>query len=397
MKQTKKKTSNIKWENFLYENFNLIENARLRNIYEKNNIIEKFTKNRDVKVEINNMLEENINGMYISNMRTCKINTKARQPLEFVIVHEMLHDMQGSKEYREIHMLVHEYAKDKTGYKEAYEELKNTYLKYYKKHKLSKRGLNIKIEATNDIVATVLGNQLYLNELINKKLNVFQKIIKWIKELKTNILGTEEKRFVQALKKKFENAYNSEYIRQGRYNKYSIQQDEQGIEFVKVDTDQNIFEGIEEKDYSKVAKMYMQDYLKGTTVLDKNEEARIGSKGINKYTAPSQRTKYIKEKMKLSIELKNVLKIARKIDNALPNKDTSKFPNWVYYTIFFEIRGVLFEGLVNIGVDKKGNKHFYEINKIHTTSKLHISASKSSDMNSINNTSIPNNNTNVNI
>ena len=83
MKQTKKKTSNIKWENFLYENFNLIENARLRNIYEKNNIIEKFTKNRDVKVEINNMLEENINGMYISNMRTCKINTKARQPLEF--------------------------------------------------------------------------------------------------------------------------------------------------------------------------------------------------------------------------------------------------------------------------------------------------------------------------
>ena len=46
----------------------------------------------------------------------------------------------------------------------------------------------------------------------------------------------------------------------------------------------NNFGGVNEKDYSKIAKMYMQDYLKGTTKLTSNDEAIIDRTGINKYT-----------------------------------------------------------------------------------------------------------------
>lgn len=162
---------------------------------------------------------------------------------------------------------------------------------------------------------------------------------------------------------------------------YSIQKDNNGNTYIKVDTDQNIFEGIDRKDYNKIAKMYMQDYLKGNTTLNRSDTVKVGNKGISKYTNPKQQNKYMPEKMKLAPELKNILEIAQKVDSSLPSKDTSKFPNWEYYKFNFELSGVKFEGLVNIGIDKNGQKHFYEINKIHTTSNSYISTSKSSSMN----------------
>ena len=125
----------------------------------------------------------------------------------------------------------------------------------------------------------------------------------------------------------------------------------------------------------------MQDYLKGNTTLNRSDTVKVGNKGISKYTNPKQQNKYMPEKMKLAPELKNILEIAQKVDSSLPSKDTSKFPNWEYYKFNFELSGVKFEGLVNIGIDKNGQKHFYEINKIHTTSNSYISTSKSSSMN----------------
>lgn len=99
--------------------------------------------------------------------------------------------------------------------------------------------------------------------------------------------------------------------------------------------------------------------------------------------------------MKRTPELKKVLEISQKIDEGKPSKNTSKYPKWEYYIFNFKLGGKLFEGTVNIGIDKNVNKHFYEINKIHTTSNPHISADQFSSMNPINN-NIPTSNNNVN-
>lgn len=74
--------------------------------------------------------------------------------------------------------------------------------------------------------------------------------------------------------------------------RFSIQTDNKGNQYVKVDTDQDIFEGIDKKDYNKIAKMYMQDYLKGNTILAGNDNANIGRRGVNKYTNPQQNTRF---------------------------------------------------------------------------------------------------------
>lgn len=69
---------------------------------------------------------------------------------------------------------------------------------------------------------------------------------------------------------------------------YSIQIDKDGNKYVKVDTDQNIFSGVNKNDYNKIAKMYMQDYLMGKTQLSENDNAIIDRRNVNKYTNPGK-------------------------------------------------------------------------------------------------------------
>ena len=145
---------------------------------------------------------------------------------------------------------------------------------------------------------------------------------------------------------------------------FSIQTDVNGHKYVNIDTDQDIFDGIDSKDYNKMAKMYINDYLRGYTKLADTSEVVIDSKSARKYTNPGERQSKFIEKMKLTPELKNALKISEKIQDSLPTKDTSKYENWEYYKFNFKLDGQNFSGVVNIGIDSRGNKHFYEINKI---------------------------------
>ena len=145
--------------------------------------------------------------------------------------------------------------------------------------------------------------------------------------------------------------------------KYSIQRDNRGSEYVRIDTDQDIFEGVKEKDYPRVARKYMQDYLKGELSLNDNDKITINTRGREKYTNPKQGGDYKSEKMRLTPELKNVLKIAEKISEGIPTKENSKYKKWEYYGFKFEIDGKKFKGKINVGIDK-GGKKFYDINGI---------------------------------
>lgn len=251
----------------------------------------------------------------------------------------------------------------------------------------------IKEEAVADYLGTNLGNQEYINELVNGKesRNIAQKIYDAIVKFFDKVKGYKsEEAYLRGLKDKFEKAFNAEFNTQNQViNKFSIQTDSNGNKYVKVDTDQDIFKGVVKKDYNKIAKMYIQDYLMGETILAGTDTAKIDSRSANKYTNPGKRQQYFKEKMQLTPELKNVLKIAQKETQALPSKENSKYSSWEYYKFKFELSGKTFEGVINIGIDSQGNKHFYEINKIkETVDILGTSLNNSSTASSINN-SIP--------
>lgn len=295
--------------------------------------------------------------------------------LQSIMVHELTHDIEGTKEYEKISSMILERLKSSNDYDSMMLDVANAYQNEYKNMSKEQFSRMIEQEAVADYLGENLGNQEFVNDLVRStdKTQV-QKIIDWVKNkitsLKNVVTGNKELNYWNKIKENFERAYNQEYQGNNLSERFSIQTNNNGNQYVRVDTDQNIFEGIDKKDYNKIAKMYMQDYLKGKTVLAGNDNADIGRKGINKYTNPQQDTRFFDEKMQLTPELKNVLEIAEKVSTGNPTKETTKFPNWEYYKFNFELGGESFEGLINIGIDKEGNKHFYEINKIHNTRNI---------------------------
>lgn len=284
--------------------------------------------------------------------------------LQNLLIHELTHDLEGSSSYNKIRKLVLNDAITKKDYLEARKALEETYSKVYDKNKPEFNDL-IDSEVVAHILGNKLGDQDFVNRLVKQDRTTMQKIYDWIVDKLNKLTGySNEKIFWEDVKRKFEVAYNEEYKGNNTSSKLSIQTDAKGNKYVKVDTDQNIFEGIAKKDYNKIAKMYIQDYLLGETNLSGNDSAEIDSRSAKKYTNPGKKQQNFEEKMKLTPELRNVLEIAQKDTAALPSKDSSKYKSWEYYKFNFELSGKNFEGTVNIGIDSNGNKHFYEINKI---------------------------------
>lgn len=104
-------------------------------------------------------------------------------------------------------------------------------------------------------------NQGFINSLEMQNTPESKNIIKQIYEsiVRTlNKLTTKGRyrNFVQDLETKWREAYQTQENNL-KNTRYSIKTDEKGNKYINVDTDQNVFENIDIKDYNKVAKMYI--------------------------------------------------------------------------------------------------------------------------------------------
>lgn len=384
--KTESAPKNAVMESAVNANMNNTEISRnlinyVAKISEDTGVAYRFVNNEQLK-ELGYSKENKIINGVVSKDGVVYLNSQSKEAINYVLGHETTHLLENTKEYTELQDLVLDYAKQTGIYEETMNSIKETYSDILE---TSEQFTN---ELTSELTSRLLfTDENFVNQLSVKQPNVFQKIYDYIKHMiKMTTSGSEEAKQLEKIKYNFEKAYRqvNKQTNNKLKDKFSIQNDN-GNKYIKIDTDQKVFDGIDRKDYNQIAKMYMQDYLKGRTTLNENDSANIGRKGINKYTNPNQQTKYLSEKMQLTPELKNVLEIAEKVSEGNPTKDTTKFPNWEYYKFRFEIDGKQFEGLINIGVDKEGNKHFYEINKIHTTSNSYVSTNKSSSTDSIKN------------
>ncbi len=349
-------------------------------------VIEKIITDKGYNVRLDNNIKNQKGNSVNAQITTLnngeveiRINPNAKNVGEFLLMHETTHAI-GTQEMKD---LVMDYASKNTEFNNALESLKETY------------GVqDVSDEVLADISGQLFGNQEFINNLSMEKSNIFKKIYNKIIELANKITGnSNEALFVRNLANKWQEAYRTQNNNLNNNSYYSIQTDTNGDRYIKVDTDQHIFDGIAQKDYNKIAKMYMQDYLMGKTTLSNNDNTIIDRKSINKYTNPGNTQYQFEEKMKLTPELRNVLKISEKVAQNLPTKSNSKYSKWEYYKFKFTIDGNSFEGLVNIGIDNNGNKHFYEINQIKKTSISGTSLNRST---SLSNNSILPTNKNVN-
>lgn len=325
----------------------------LENIIKDRNYIIRFNPNitNEQGVPVNGLITKE-NGKTI-----IELNPNADNYVEFLVVHEITHDI-ATKEMKE---LILDYAKQDPEFEKSLESLKERY-----------KTNDVSDEVVADVCGELFGNREFIQSVVEKKPNIFKKILNNIRRLAEKIKGTganEYVSFVEKLKIMWEDAYYSN--RSNLKDKmFSIQQDSNGNKYVEVDTDQDIFEGVDEKDYNKIAKMYITDYLMGNTALATDSNAIIDSRSARKYTNPGDRQRYFTEKMKLSPELKNVLAISEKISESLPTKESTKYSKWEYYKINFKINDQIFTGKVNIGIDTGGKKHFYEVNNIKKASGI---------------------------
>ena len=109
----------------------------------------------------------------------------------------------------------------------------------------------------------------YCTVLQNNDVETAQNMVDKAKKDKT-MSAKEAREYAALLKAKrlYEDGlaklHEGEYSPAGveRRARYSITKDEEGY-LVNIDTDQDIFDGVPEEDYAKIAKMYIQDYLSG--------------------------------------------------------------------------------------------------------------------------------------
>ena len=140
---------------------------------------------------------------------------------------------------------------------------------------------------------------------------------------------------------------------------------------VVIDTDQNIFEGVDRKDYGKVARDYMRKQFRGKIIND----TAITRLSEDEYTS-SKYTQWVKgknngvydTKMRASTELDNMLKVAKFLrheDAVHPHKYNGK--GYDRYSVRFELNGEPFTGELLVAIDNNDRRVLYDVVSIKRT------------------------------
>ena len=143
--------------------------------------------------------------------------------LQQVYIHEMLHDMTGTKEFEDLSKLILDKNSNREGYSEARSNLEEMYSQVYDKNSKEFKSL-INEEEIADTLAQKLGDQEFINSLNKEKPNVFKRIYNWVVDKLNKFTGSKnEKLYWEDVKNKFENAYRQDYQENRNIqNKYSF-------------------------------------------------------------------------------------------------------------------------------------------------------------------------------
>ena len=321
----------------------------LENIIKDRNYIIRFNPNitNEQGVPVNGLITKE-NGKTI-----IELNPNADNYVEFLVIHEITHDI-ATKEMKE---LILDYAKQDPEFEKSLESLKERY-----------KTNDVSDEIVADVCGELFGNREFIQSVVEKKPNIFEKILNNIRKLAEKIKGTganEYVSFVEKLKTMWEDAYYSN--RSNIKDKmFSIQQDSKGNKYVEVDTNQDIFEGKSISEQVKIAKQYILDNFRENGIDINNENIKVTSKTANEYTHPKNQlpTTTKSSKMKASTELDNLLLIS---NYKYSKPDDGRHPfakdGWDYYETTFKVGDNLFNGLVNIA-KSENKKTLYDITNI---------------------------------
>lgn len=345
-------------------------------------------------------INSNINAMYITDAEgNRKIIYNPNANLDTVIekntIHEVVHDMEGTKEYKQLSKMVLDKMENTPEFQEAYNSLKEVYSKVtdnegrilYNKDSADFDNM-IKQEAIADYLGENLGNQEYINELVNGKetRNIAQKIYDAIINFLDKVTGYKsEEAYLRGLKNKFEKAFNAEHTDLGENNKYSILTNSKNQKYVKAD--RQVINGNNPREWQKQTRNYINEKIRSgknvNVITDSGDVLTITRDTAGKaqfrnevLRADGTRSTLSNEELltKLTAEthIDELAKISTKT-NKLPIPDTK---NHKFAKDGFDYRRAYFEDFdgqyykITMSVGKNGNINtIYNIGRLDNLSK----------------------------
>lgn len=366
-----------------------LESAKKNNIDTNNETVRsiaRITNERGIKASYDSNAFTNTNQNALWRIKTdengnvtreviINPNADTNKTLQNIAIHELTHDIEGTEQYNQIKDIILKYDKTKNGFEEARKSLAETYSKMYDKNSADFNEL-VDNEAVADILGNKLGDQDFINNLTMQNRTLGQKIYDWVVDKFNKLNGKlgykSEKIYWADVKNKFENAFKQEYQNtNNQTSRFSIQTTADGNKYVKVDTNQDIFEGKNINEQIKIARRYILDNFRENGINFNESNIKVTSKTANEYTHPKNKLPQStrESKIKASTELDNLLNVS---EYQYSSKDDGRHSfakdGWDYYKTVFKVNGVKFEGLINIAKD--GNKKtFYDVTKIKRISQ----------------------------
>lgn len=180
-----------------------------------------------------------------------------QKTMQQVAIHEMLHDMTGTKDFEDLSKLIRDKNKTRDGYGDARSNLEEIYSQVYDKNSKDFKDL-VDEEEVADTLAQKLGGQDFINSLNKEKPNVFKRIYDWVVDKLNQFTGSKnEKIYWEDVKNKFESAYKREAnneILSKNILRYSLD-DKQRNKISKISKN-----AIDEKGNLKAFKQQLQEY-----------------------------------------------------------------------------------------------------------------------------------------
>ncbi len=147
-----------------------------------------------------------------------------------------------------------------------------------------------------------------------------------------------------------------------------------GKDIVVVDTDQDIFDGVDRSEYGKIARNYIKEHFRGK----KLGRALVSSRSEKEYTRSKYSQRIYNEspniydtKMKSATELDNFVKTADFIGHEeAKHSHIYNESGYNRYKVEFELGGQQFSGEMLIALDKNNEGLFYDIVNIKEKSNL---------------------------
>ena len=313
------------------------------------------------------------------------LNAQTERALNFVVGHEITHNLEKTKHYGSLQKILIEFAGD--DYTARFNERQGQYAnKFAQDEKFNSK---VNMEVTGDLVGDYLFTNKDFVTHLAKDRNVFQRVWDEIKYFcKIATAGSEQKRQLEQVKREFERAWRETQKNTADGGaKYSIGEivDENKKSYgVGVHLDSTLLDNLTPSERLGMVKEYVKE-LGGEsfTAFDPNGNAvditiaKHGEKFVNQNgkRIPANKdlaTKHIDNEVKQeSIALIDELVVTAEFDDSKPPRyphgwlDNNGQNNWEYWTTYVQDKNnTIWKATLNVANTTDGEKILYDISPI---------------------------------